>query len=60
MSQRHAFLGEALERYRAWAKQLGVPPHLISADAAVLRCQFYPKPQRATPLPGAILTKVEA
>jgi hypothetical protein len=61
MSARHGFLGEALERYRAWAITLGVPPHMISKDVAILRGQFYPKRTAVTALPGMVInTAVES
>jgi hypothetical protein len=44
--ERQRFLEEALEKYRVWATGLGVAPHKISADVAILRSEFFPRPQR--------------
>ena len=44
--ERQRFLEEALEKYRVWSAGLGVPPHKISADLAILRSQFFPRPER--------------
>lgn len=46
VAERQKFLEEALEKYRAWALGLGTAPHKVSADVAMLRCQFFPNPQR--------------
>jgi hypothetical protein len=45
-AERRKFLELALEKYRAWALGLGTAPHKVSADVAMLRCQFFPSPQR--------------
>jgi hypothetical protein len=45
-SERQKFLEQALEKYRAWSLNLGALPHKISADVAILRCEFFPEPQK--------------
>jgi hypothetical protein len=45
-TERFKFLEEALLKYHAWTTGLGVLPHKVAADLAVLRCQFFPSPQR--------------
>jgi hypothetical protein len=45
-TERRKFLTDALEKYRTWSTSLGVLPHKVSADLAVLRSQFFPSPQR--------------
>jgi hypothetical protein len=44
LAERQRFLGEAIEKYRLWAIQLGVPAHKVGADTAILRCAFFPRP----------------
>jgi hypothetical protein len=46
IAQRQEFLETALSKYSAWAAGLGVLPHRIAADVAILRCQFFPRPER--------------
>jgi hypothetical protein len=46
ITERQKFLEAALEKYRVWATGLGAPLHKISADVAILRCQFFPPRQR--------------
>jgi hypothetical protein len=46
VAARQKFLEEALEKYRAWALGLGAAPNKVAADVAILRCQFFPNPQR--------------
>jgi hypothetical protein len=43
---RLSFLEQALEKYRVWATGLGVLPHKVSADVAILRSEFFPSPAR--------------
>jgi hypothetical protein len=44
--ERQKFLEEAIKKYGVWAAGLGVAPHKVSADLALLRCQFFPSPQK--------------
>jgi hypothetical protein len=44
--ERQEFLEQALEKFRAWALGLGVPPHKISSDLATLRSEFFPSPHQ--------------
>jgi hypothetical protein len=46
IAQRQEFLETAVAKYGAWAAGLGVLPHRISADLAILRCQLLPPRQR--------------
>lgn len=46
VAQRQEFLETALAKYAAWSTNLGVPPHKVCADVAILRCQFFPRSHR--------------
>jgi hypothetical protein len=45
-TERANFLDEALAKFAAWSEGIGVAPHKIQADVAILRCEFFPPPQR--------------